>query len=77
MATRGCKRSADSFCYICGYFIRVRAKKHAIKEPSKIHEAYKAYFGMSIGDQDKTWAPHVTCEHCTKTLEGILNIATI
>ncbi|KAL6458377.1 hypothetical protein MHYP_G00336070 [Metynnis hypsauchen] len=32
-------------------------------------EAYKAYFGMPVGDQDKQWAPHFTCEHCKKTLE--------
>ncbi|KAL7849486.1 hypothetical protein SRHO_G00211090 [Serrasalmus rhombeus] len=32
-------------------------------------EAYKAYFGMPVGDQDKPWAPHFTCEHCKKTLE--------
>ncbi|KAL6461702.1 hypothetical protein MHYP_G00298470 [Metynnis hypsauchen] len=33
-------------------------------------EAYKAYFGMPVGDQDKPWAPHFTYEHCKKTLEG-------
>ncbi|KAL7868607.1 hypothetical protein SRHO_G00100550 [Serrasalmus rhombeus] len=33
-------------------------------------EAYKAYFGMPVGDHDKPWAPHFTCEHCKKTLEG-------
>ncbi|XP_069954790.1 uncharacterized protein [Cherax quadricarinatus] len=25
---------------------------------------------MPVVDQDKTWAPHVACEHCKKTLEG-------
>ena len=25
---------------------------------------------MPIGDQDKNWAPHITCLHCTRTLEG-------
>ncbi|KAL6459437.1 hypothetical protein MHYP_G00329090 [Metynnis hypsauchen] len=25
---------------------------------------------MPVGDQDKPWAPHFTCEHCKKTLEG-------
>ncbi|XP_073506717.1 uncharacterized protein [Phyllobates terribilis] len=33
-------------------------------------EAYKAYFGMPVGYQDKSWAPHFTCEYCKKTLEG-------
>ncbi|XP_058879386.1 uncharacterized protein LOC131736994 [Acipenser ruthenus] len=37
---------------------------------AKMCEAYKAYFGMPVGDQDKPWAPHFTCEHCKKTLEG-------
>ncbi|XP_076362941.1 uncharacterized protein LOC143253262 [Tachypleus tridentatus] len=33
-------------------------------------EAYKSYFGMPVGDQDKPWAPQFTCEHWKKTLEG-------
>lgn len=33
-------------------------------------EAYKAYFGMPVGNQDKSWAPHVTCATCKNTLEG-------
>ncbi|XP_076053500.1 uncharacterized protein LOC143032522 [Oratosquilla oratoria] len=35
-----------------------------------MREAYKAYFGMPVGDQDKLWAPHFTCELCKRTLEG-------
>ncbi|XP_066436113.1 uncharacterized protein [Eleutherodactylus coqui] len=34
-------------------------------------EAYKAYFGMPVVDQDKTWAPHFTCENFKRTLEGL------
>ena len=30
--------------------------------------AYEAYFGMKLGDQDKPWAPHKVCKHCTETL---------
>ena len=30
--------------------------------------AYEAYFGMKLGDQDKYWAPHEVCKHCTETL---------
>ena len=30
--------------------------------------AYEAYFGMKLGDQDKSWAPHKMCKHCTETL---------
>ena len=30
--------------------------------------AYEAYFGMKLRDQDKSWAPHKVCKHCTETL---------
>ncbi|XP_061433007.1 uncharacterized protein LOC133358637 [Lethenteron reissneri] len=33
-------------------------------------EAYKEYFGMPVGDQDKPWAPNFSCEQCKNTLEG-------
>ena len=33
---------------------------------------YSAYFDMPIGDQDKTWSPHVCCRSCRSTLEGWL-----
>lgn len=41
-----------------------------MKASIKICEAYKAYFGVPVGDQDKPWAPHFTCEHYKKILEG-------
>jgi len=70
MATRGCKHPADSFCYVCGEFIKSRAKKYSVSASLKMCSAYKAYFGMHAGDQDKTWAPHFACELCRRTLEG-------
>ena len=30
--------------------------------------AYEAYFGMKLGDQDKSWVPHKVCKYCTETL---------
>ena len=30
--------------------------------------AYKAYFGIKLGDQDKSWALHMVCKQCTETL---------
>ena len=30
--------------------------------------AYEAYFGMKLGDQDKSPAPHKVCKHCTEML---------
>ena len=47
-----------------------KAKKHCLSKCICATEAYHAYFGMPIGDQDKHWAPHVICEYCHRTLEG-------
>jgi hypothetical protein len=73
MASRGCLHPADSFCYVCGQFIKIRAKKYSVEASRIMCEAYKAYFGVPVGDQDKSWAPHFACEYCKKTLEGKLN----
>ncbi|XP_076036895.1 uncharacterized protein LOC143022524 [Oratosquilla oratoria] len=70
MASRGCKHPPDAFCYVCGEFIKTRAKKYSLERSPKMREAYKAYFGMPVGDQDKLWAPHFTCDLCKRTLEG-------
>ena len=70
MAGHGCKYSADSFCYVCGGFFSKQAKKHRLDSCVRAKEAYRAYFGMAIGDQDKHWAPHVICDYCRRTLEG-------
>ena len=32
--------------------------------------AYLAYFGMPLGDQDKSWAPHVVCSFCYSSLHA-------
>ena len=58
MASRHCKHEPNSFCYICGQLIKTRAKKYYINSSSKLCEAYEAYFGCPVGDQDKPWAPH-------------------
>lgn len=70
MASRGCKYPADAFCYVCGYFIKATANKYSLETGLKMCEAYNAYFGMPVGDQDKSWAPHFACENCKRTLEG-------
>ncbi|XP_037400093.1 uncharacterized protein LOC119264997 isoform X2 [Pygocentrus nattereri] len=61
MASRGCIHPADAFCYVCGHFTKTRVKKYSVEASAKMCEAYKAYFGMPVGDQDKPWAPHFTC----------------
>ena len=67
---RSCKISSDCFCYVCGYYINPRQMKHKIIPETKFFEAYEAYFGMKMGDQDKSWAPHFCCGSCRSTLEG-------
>lgn len=32
--------------------------------------AYRAYFGILLGDQDKKWAPHIVCHNCEEMLRG-------
>ena len=35
-----------------------------------VSQAYLAYFGCKLGDQDKEWAPHIVCKCCTEKLRG-------
>ncbi|XP_076327901.1 uncharacterized protein LOC143234422 [Tachypleus tridentatus] len=49
---------------------RQELKRYTVTASAKMCEAYKAYFSMPVGDQDKPWAPHFTCEYCKKSLEG-------
>ena len=69
---RKCRLSPDSFCYICGYYIGSKQQKHKISPGTKLVTAYSAYFGILIGDQDKTWSPHVCCRSCQSMLKGWL-----
>ena len=49
-----------------------KVKKHCLSKCIHATEAYHAYFGMPVGDQDKRLAPHVICEYCRRTLKGWL-----
>ena len=73
MASRGCLHPADALCYVCGQFTKTKARKYSVKACRKMCDAHKAYFGMAVGDQNKSCAPHFTCEHCTTALEGEVN----
>ena len=33
-----------------------------------IKKAYKIYFDCALGDQEKNWAPHISCLMCATTL---------
>jgi len=53
-----CVNSADNFRYIFGEVTFARQRK-VITATEK--NAYHLYFGCKIGDQDKSWAPHICC----------------
>lgn len=62
---RSCVNHPDVFCYVCG--------EYTLKENRKsitdfVKRAYLGYFGVRLGDQDKTWAPHIVCKTCTEHL---------
>ncbi|XP_073533089.1 uncharacterized protein [Phyllobates terribilis] len=62
---RSCINKADSFCYICGEVIFASQRRNMT---TMIRKAYNLYFGCRIGDQDKSWAPHICCNTCASHL---------
>ena len=67
---RGCLNKASSFCYVCGDFTTV-AQRRTIT--SLLRTAYFHYFDCKIGDQDKSWAPHICCKPCYNGLTALFN----
>ena len=59
--------SVDSFCYICGE-LTFKAQKRNFTQ--LIKKCYHLYFGCKVGDQDKSWAPHICCATCVTLLTG-------
>ena len=62
---RCCHNDQDVFCYICGEYMK---KEHRFNVRGFTKSAYKAYFGIKLGDEDKSRAPHKVCKNCTETL---------
>ena len=62
---RKCLNHPDKFCYICGEFCLT---ENRLNITIFIRQAYLAYFGCMLGDQDKEWAPHIVCKGCTEHL---------
>ena len=66
MSTRkSCRNRPDIFCYICGEYTLVPYRNPVT---TFIKQSYHAYFGMTLGDQDKAWASHMVCKSCTECL---------
>ena len=53
------------FCCICGKYT-LQSNRKGISEFVKC--AYLAYFKVMLGDQDKTWAPHIVCKQSAEHL---------
>lgn len=62
---KGCFNSPDEFCYICGEYTLQEQRKNIT---DFVKQAYLAYFGIKLGDQDKHWAPHKVCKRCVESL---------
>ena len=62
-----CQNNPDVFCYICGEYMMV---EYRFNMKDFTNRAYEAYFGMKLGNQDKFWASHKMCKHCTATLHS-------
>jgi len=62
---RECVNSPDVFCYICGRF---STKEQRLAITTFVKQCYHAYFGCKLGDQEKSWAPHVVCKTCVEDL---------
>ena len=52
---RQCRNTPDVFCYICGEYMM---EKYQFDVRDFTKRACEAYFGIKLGDQDKSWAPH-------------------
>jgi hypothetical protein len=65
MATRWCLNSPNKFYYICGDSV-IKKQQRNITEFVK--NVYYAYFGVKLGDQGKSWAPHKMCSVCVEEL---------
>ncbi|CAH1114823.1 unnamed protein product [Psylliodes chrysocephalus] len=67
MERRYCLNNPNNFCYICGSYVVVKQRQTIT---SFVKNVYHAYFGVKIGNQDKSWAPHSVCSVCVKALRN-------
>ena len=62
-----CRYKPDAFCYICDCYTLHHQRRNI---SLFVKRAYKAYFEVHFGDQDKQWAPHVVCHNCEEMLRS-------
>ena len=56
----------DVFCCICGEYT-LQPRRRRIDE--FVEKFYPAYFGVKLGDQDKSWAPYMVCKNWTSRMD--------
>ena len=64
---RKCCNDPDIFCYICGCFTLSPQRRNI---NSFIKKIYLAYFGVPLGDQEESRAPHQVCTTCVEALKS-------
>ena len=64
--SRKCKNDPNRFCYVCGSV--TMTDRQCTITPLLYHYLYHAYFGIKLGDQDKSFAPHMCCKTCVENL---------
>ena len=67
---RTCKNHPNRFCYICGHVV---LPDRQVKITDFVKKTYQAYFGVKLGDQDKSFAPHICRKTCAENLRDWRN----
>ena len=62
---RKCRNDPNRFCYICG---QVTLSDRQSPITNFVKKSYHDYFGVKLGDQDKSFAPHICCKTCVEGL---------
>jgi len=61
---------SDTCWYVCGEMTFQFQKRNFTP---LIKKCYELYFRCKVGDQDKSWAPHICCVTCVRLLTGCVN----
>uniref|UniRef100_A0A0L8I9R4 Uncharacterized protein n=1 Tax=Octopus bimaculoides TaxID=37653 RepID=A0A0L8I9R4_OCTBM len=59
-----CCNDPDIFCHVCG-IVTPQAQRRKIN--NFVKKVCRAYFKVTLRDQDKTWAPHKVCKTSVET----------
>ena len=65
-----CKNNLDRFFYICG---NVVLPSYQAKTTDFVVKAYRDYFVLKLGDQDKPFTPQVCSKTCVENLRDWRN----